>query len=853
MTSQRRRWLVVPALLILLASLGLWLRMPRSEAGVRPMGSRAGARTEPTRPVAVHAAPPPSPSPSPAPGIESGGNQERTVSTEAGIGAPREDAVVLEGEVTGPDGGKLPGVCVAVAMVSVEFPLGHSGAGRGSIESVEPLVKVFSGTDGWYEAVLPQASPLAVVVEADGFAHFRRNFSPATLTGRVDENGRRLLRLDVQLSLAHRFSGRVVDANGGAVPGAQVRLVQLDPTTGSRYSGRHEFQTTCDSQGKFGIEGVPKLAGTLFLAAPGFAPTMHGVPADQGPRDWPMAAAGGSILGRVVLEDSGEPVPGAIVEAWAGAPVNMGNLDERVLSTTTDAGGRFRLEPLTAGIWDVTSRTKDMRVVNPGSPFSVRVVLGEFQVREGVELVLGPGVDFSGTVVDGVTGEPIAGAIVLESGSGWGKSTEVTSDQEGQFTFRNVFGGMNFGVGGVATTLRARKPGYVLRDLVQVRLRRDVPVKDVEVVMLPTVELSGTVRDDRGRPVPGVRVALFTGMDKPPPPGDCVTGTRGDFVLSAPANTTVQVTSVVSDLASYSVPVDIGLTPVRGIDFRLDPGGSLLLKATDEEGRPVSDVAIWAMQRTAWKMMSSAERFERRFLREPGEELLVEGLASKDAVRPLGLEHRSLDVGAGEGESWAGTELDDIEIKPRETTTVVLKLKPKDATHFIHGRVVTWRGEPVEGVDVQAWSQSGMVQTATDALGAFRLEKLSPGKYHVDASHPDHGPQRMEVETDSAPVEIVLSTGIVWKARLLDSSTGEGVAEDGVQVEALPDPDYPTEADIVVMEGVVYVGNLLPGRERGIRISARGYEPVEVEALVPEGKRSAAAELRLVPSDGGTR
>src|SRR5438445_8320232 len=137
--------------------------------------------------------------------------------------------------------------------------------------------------------------------------------------------------------------GRVVDAAGQPVPGAEVRLSQLE-RGGARFvfqmagMNREKPDVSSGADGSFRVVGLEPGEYTLSVSKDGYAtkrvPSMT-VQA-PGPSEWPAVVlpAGVPIAG-LVRNSKGESVVGAEVFAFAeGSPRN----------STTDPEGRFRLE-----------------------------------------------------------------------------------------------------------------------------------------------------------------------------------------------------------------------------------------------------------------------------------------------------------------------------------------------------------------------------------------------------------------------------------------------------------------------------------------------------------------------------
>jgi beta-lactamase regulating signal transducer with metallopeptidase domain len=137
-----------------------------------------------------------------------------------------------------------------------------------------------------------------------------------------------------------------------------------------------------------------------------------------------------TTLAGTVLGARGGPVVGASVAQWAfdGRPV------PGILSATTGPDGRFLItrvpyyEWLRAGSSDRSHLT--FTVSHPGYPET------GFEVRElprNVTITLPVGCRVTGTVTDGVTGRPAAGALVIAERLGQYSTTPASTDAAGRF------------------------------------------------------------------------------------------------------------------------------------------------------------------------------------------------------------------------------------------------------------------------------------------------------------------------------------------------------------------------------------------------------------------------------------
>ncbi|MFY9823208.1 MAG: carboxypeptidase-like regulatory domain-containing protein [Thermoanaerobaculia bacterium] len=156
---------------------------------------------------------------------------------------------------------------------------------------------------------------------------FEGDFPPLVLRGWPS----RLPRL-VTLSSGAEISGRITDRDRRAIAGATVEV----ETWIAQSARLLHLKDKSKADGSFTLRGLPAGQMTLSLRAPGYAPEVEPLELAAGER----RELGGRVLepGRAltveVIDESGQPVPGAAIEAGAG------------LAATADAQGHATLAGL---------------------------------------------------------------------------------------------------------------------------------------------------------------------------------------------------------------------------------------------------------------------------------------------------------------------------------------------------------------------------------------------------------------------------------------------------------------------------------------------------------------------------
>jgi hypothetical protein len=323
-------------------------------------------------------------------------------------------------------------------------------------------------------------------------------------------------------SATTRFArGLVRDDTGASVAGARVlsapddleEMLDADPTGPGRAA-------RTDLTGRF----EAPLAGdaathALLVLADGWAPALvTGVRADD---EVEVALTRAGRLVGWIVDRSGRAVPGASVHVLA--VFDRYRRDWRLKS---DDRGEFRVDgvPVRAAAGSASGLGVELAVEVRAEGFAPRIErFVELPAPDGerrLELVIGPGATIAGEVIDGATGEALAGAEVLVWGSVEGTSTAVV--EAGGRTVRPPFGVRPLGRTGTATDGRftlscipvvgpslilrvgAVRPGFTAA---WVGVGRDtLEAESITIRLWPAGAVEGRVVDPEGTPVGGVMV-----------------------------------------------------------------------------------------------------------------------------------------------------------------------------------------------------------------------------------------------------------------------------------------------------------------------------------------------------------
>ncbi|MEM6671468.1 MAG: carboxypeptidase regulatory-like domain-containing protein [Planctomycetota bacterium] len=267
-----------------------------------------------------------------------------------------------------------------------------------------------SGANGRFDISGLVPGEVTLRVFADGFRMAKEELGEQSADDVVDG-------LEIQLDAGRRVDGRVVWPDGRPAADADVRVA----TAGRSWTNAEE--TRADAEGRFAVTGL------------GSGPWRVGAWLDHSETREPWRAVldpvtGGGItltlregarLTGVVVDDRGTPIERASITATpAGAESGGDPIKER----SRDPEGRFELEGLGEGTWDLTAYAIGH---GEGRPVRVEVPLD----LDGARLVLPRLARLAGSVVD-AAGAPVAEVRVRASG----RST--TTDDQGLFTLTKL-------------------------------------------------------------------------------------------------------------------------------------------------------------------------------------------------------------------------------------------------------------------------------------------------------------------------------------------------------------------------------------------------------------------------------
>jgi len=511
--------------------------------------------------------------------------------------------------------------------------------------------------------------------------------------------GQVLSDVSIDLLPTPAVSGRVEDAQGSAVAGAQVEA----------RSGNGQQQSTAatGSDGGFRLYGFMPGTDVVLAARKNHVtstPTDSLPVGEGGLTDVVLVldqAMDASIEGDVV-DKNGHPLESFYVMALAE--------DQRVFrppNVSTDEAGRFRFFHLAAGTYRMQVRAPKSYSYSPGG--QEQVVLQAGEKRTGVRLVYdqNPAMNITGRVTDG-KGKPVEGANVQASGPGYSYSR---TEQDGTYVLTGLTEGMYF--------VNVYHASYTQQR------RETVPAgsQGVDFTLEGTGTIEGYVVDAAtNRPVTRFRIGCSQGDS----PGlrmqnlAQVNDEQGHFVLPnvAVGENTVSVQAGGYAPAMALVPNVVAGRTVSNVRIALEGGGRVEGIVIDREGAAISGAKIFV-----GRIPDQWQRTQLPAAATTGGDgsFTVDTLATDDnqisAFHP----------------SYAPASV-PVATRPNETAYVEIVLGGGGA---IEG-IVLLDGEAASGIYVSArkaeiLGRGDSSQGNTDATGSYRLRSLSDGEFLVQA------------------------------------------------------------------------------------------------------------------------
>lgn len=520
-------------------------------------------------------------------------------------------------------------------------------------------------------------------------------------------------RLEIELGACEAaLIGTVRDASGGAVAGA--RLARLTQGGATAVPGGVAAETDDEGAYELCVERAWPGRVLVEVSAVGYgALVFRGLVLGRVKVDFALVPEA-TIVGRVVRDDSGEPVPKAHVFVAQG-PWGIESTAWR--GTFTDREGRFRIEKVAAGRHLVFARAEGM----VGSPRGTPVVVGAGQTSEEIEIRLEAGSVLRGVVVQ--DGDPIPGARVTAiAWDGIRSARTAVSQQDGSFALEEVpRGEVHFGAW----------PYEVVRPTSYQVERSEQNGLVLEVESLGSI--AGRVV--RGvQPVAGARVHIHGPNERELEP--IRTDAEGEFVargLRSGPWILFGESEREGRFGRAPETVQLARGETKDVTIDLAYGAAIAGVVVDQDGGPVAGVSVQFFH-TAIDDAGAAVSSEDGSFRAA---TMTGGGSYRVSVRPF--QGASVTLRPA-----VGGEFPLITVPDRDSEVTGIVLAVQLDRRSIAGRVIDSSGSPVADARVSAAAVEDGAEPSffrwvhyaaatTDFEGRFSIGDLSKGTYALQA------------------------------------------------------------------------------------------------------------------------
>jgi hypothetical protein len=442
-----------------------------------------------------------------------------------------------------------------------------------------------------------------------------------------------------------------------------------------------------------------------------------------------------------------------------------------------------------------------------------------------------PAASLGGRVVDAVTGRPIAGAIVTPAGSAVvitpaaPQPARALTNADGRFVLRELRKGAVFlmvAKNGYATaSFNQRRPGGTGQSI---PIDDEPRIADVEIRMWRNSSISGTVVDEAGEPVVGVRVQAF--------PRRFVAGRRK--FSSGPVATTddrgiYRIANLEPGDYAVGLPSTQTAVPTEVMDTFFGTGAASDARRS-EISRELNAIGSAIVPAGSAYAMAMADQ---TFVLAPGTAAPLQQAGSPPAVYPTIFYPAAAAIG----------EATVVPVRSGdERTSVDLQLRPVQ-TARVTGTVIAPDG-PAANVGVHlvgagARDLTGAIDVAvtlTNGSGAFTFPAVPPGPYTIDVLRPPREPAHIDHGSSIS----VTPGGTV--------TLGGNVPPAGPP----PPPPVPLDATLWARLPLVVSDGNLEGVIVPLNAGARVTGRVEFEGTAdkPAGSALTGIRINLDPADG---
>ncbi len=646
----------------------------------------------------------------------------------------------------------------------------------------------------------------------------------------------------VSLPVGHgpgHILGRTIDADDRPVPNAEVTLTETDWMSYDPPAPSPPPRTcTSDASGRFDFGDLPLRDYGLLVRSGDLVALSGASPLELEPEEELelVLLPAGQLSGRVVDAEF-RPVAGAWVvpvvcegdgryvpHSSDGEGDDFSSGMAKILGAWTDVDGRFRINDLHPGAWQLAARAEGYAWTK--SPFNA-------VNSESVEWKLDPESRIGGRIVD-ADGRPVSNADVSIEGEGLLGRTQIQTGADGAFLFANLSAGAYELDVSHDTLAAAETPMSVALDVGEAKT-------GLELELAVGASIAGRVFDeDTSRGIPGA-VVYATGRQGK----EATTDADGRFRISGlgPGEYSISVSRAWGYPGSDPNPktvVDWGQV-VEGIDIRLSSGTAVSGRVCNPDGLPVAAVKILAV---------SGDQQEAFGMSGPDGTFMLGGLNPDKTIRLYAAKNRMI------------AQSDELHV-PREGMTGIALVLEQGAS--LRGRVLDAAGNRVRFPDVRFEPEGDRFflwgEISYSMMGVFNARGLLPGGYTLSAA-PDHDskqrgePMRVTLEPGTPIEDLVLvasapNAGPAGPRYSVDATAvderGKHIA--GVEIFASDASGSGSPCGVTDDRGRIHVDDV-PAGAYTLWADSEGYRAAPVQIEVPASARIVLSGTRAGRIDG---
>lgn len=273
------------------------------------------------------------------------------------------------------------------------------------------------------------------------------------------------------------IKGTVTELDGvTAIAGATVTAMVEGAPPGSTPL---TLTTTTLSDGTYTISGVPAATYTVMAGKEGYSTEQQtGVKVDPGVVvaniDLQLAPGPGSISGQVVQAGKRTPIANATVTVLKGT--------RKIAEGTTDNQGRYKLDPVPAGTYDVRASATGFQVATLSN---VVVNIAQETTNVDFELEPLPPGKIVGRVTNAANGDPVGGALVELLLDGVVLQTVTSEETFRQDDANNLLNYEFADVPAGTYDVQVTASGFAKAQLQDIRVRQDRTTANVDFRLEP--------------------------------------------------------------------------------------------------------------------------------------------------------------------------------------------------------------------------------------------------------------------------------------------------------------------------------------------------------------------------------